>query len=181
MVSFSNAAITLATTSDIPALLVLLNSAYRGEASRQGWTTEADLIAGDVRTDYNDLLRVMQTPASVMLKYTDPQNEITGCVNLQQRDNKIYLGMFSVSPQLQGGGIGRQLLLAAEEYARNLNCNYIYMLVIAARAELIAWYKRNNYYDTGERIPFKEDDLSGKHLQPLEFMVLEKELISKTH
>jgi ribosomal protein S18 acetylase RimI-like enzyme len=129
-----------------------------------------------VRTDYDDLLRIIQLPASVMLKYTNPQNEIAGCVNLQQRGNKIYLGMFSVSPHLQGGGIGRQLLLAAEEYAHHLNCNYIYMLVISARTELIAWYKRNSYYDTGEKIPFKEDGLSGKHLQPLEFIVLEKKL-----
>lgn len=98
MVSFSNAAITLASVSDIPALLVLLNSAYRGEVSKQGWTTEAGLIAGDVRTNYDDLLRVMQLPASIMLKYTNSQNEIAGCVNLQQRGNKIYLGMFSVSP-----------------------------------------------------------------------------------
>lgn len=179
MVSLSNAAITLASVSDIPALLVLLNSAYRGEVSKQGWTTEAGLIAGDVRTNYDDLFRVMQLPASIMLKYTNSQNEIAGCVNLQQRGNKIYLCMFSVSPQLQGGGIGRQLLLAAEEYAHYLNCSYIYMHVISARSELIAWYKRNNYYDTGERIPFKEDGLSGKHLQPLEFMVLEKKLANK--
>lgn len=179
MINFSNAAISIAAVTDIPALLVLLNSAYRGEASKQGWTTEANLIAGDVRTDYNDLLRVMQLPESVILKYTSDQNEITGCLNLQQHGDKIYLGMFSVSPQLQGGGIGRQLLSAAEEYAHHLHCPYIYMHVIAARTELIAWYKRNNYYDTGARIPFKEDGLSGKHLQPLEFMVLEKKLINK--
>jgi ribosomal protein S18 acetylase RimI-like enzyme len=85
--------------------------------------------------------------------------------------------MLSVSPKLQGGGIGKQLLKAADEYARQLNCNLIYMTVISVRAELIEWYKRHGYRDTGERVPFKEDNLTGKHRQPLEFMVMEKIVI----
>ena len=84
--------------------------------------------------------------------------------------------MFSVSPKSQRFGIGKQLLKAAEEYARHLQCRVIYMTVIIAREELINWYKRYGYKDTGERKPFAEDGLTGKHLQPLEFMVLEKEI-----
>ena len=82
--------------------------------------------------------------------------------------------MFSVSPQLQGAGIGKQLLKAAEEYAAHLNIPAIFMQVISQRNELIGWYKRHGYQETGERIPFEEDGLTGNHLQPLEFMVLEK-------
>lgn len=170
---FSTPAIAIANLSDIAALKDLLNQAYRGETSRQGWTTEAHLIAGDVRTNDNNLQQVMEQPGSVILKYTH-DGLITGCVNLQQHEHRIYLGMFSVSPQMQGGGIGKQLLYAAEEYARHLQCTSIYMTVISVRSELINWYQRHGYRDTGERKPFIEDDTTGRHLQPLEFMVLEK-------
>jgi ribosomal protein S18 acetylase RimI-like enzyme len=85
--------------------------------------------------------------------------------------------MFSVSPVLQGGGIGRQLLKAAEEYALSLQCTSIYMSVISVRQELIDWYIRNGFRDTGEKKAFPEDGLTGKHLQPLEFIILEKQLV----
>jgi ribosomal protein S18 acetylase RimI-like enzyme len=173
---FSNLNITIATITDIDAIKNLLNSAYRGEASKKGWTTEADLIAGDTRTNDTNLQQIMEQPGSVFLKYVI-QQQLMACVNLQQHGNKIYLGMFSVSPQLQGGGIGKQMLQAAEEYAKYLHCISIYMSVVSVRKELIDWYKRNGYADTGERKPFEEDAISGKHLQPLEFMVLEKVIV----
>jgi ribosomal protein S18 acetylase RimI-like enzyme len=176
MFSFSNSNIAFATVADIPAVKNLLNDAYRGENSKQGWTTEAGLIAGDTRTDENMIREVMDKPGSVILIYKDGQDAITGCVNLQKHGTKIYLGMFSVSPQLQGGGIGKKLLQTAEAYALHMNCNAIYMSVISVRTELIDWYKRHGYVDKGERKPFEEDGLTGKHLQPLEFMILEKSL-----
>ena len=176
MFTFSNSHITIATQSDIPAIKHLLNSAYRGETSKQGWTTEAHLIAGEQRTTEESLLQTMQQPGSVILKYTNEQQEIVGCVNLQQHETKVYLGMFSVSPQLQGGGIGKQLLKAAEDWAKYLHCEAIYMSVISVRSELISWYKRHGYVDTGERKSFAEDGTHGKHLQPMEFMILEKNL-----
>ncbi len=176
MLVFSNPFINIATTSDIKAIKHLLNSAYRGETSKQGWTTEAHLIGGEQRTDEESVLQTMQLPESIFLKYTNEQNELIGCVNLQQHQQKLYLGMFSVSPQLQGGGIGKHLLQAAEEFAKHLHCVSIYMLVISVRTELIQWYERHGYKDTGERELFKEDTITGKHLQPLEFIVMEKEL-----
>ena len=166
--------ICIATEADIPLLTALMNSAYRGEESTKGWTTEASLIAGETRTDENSLTEIIRRPGSVILKYTNEKNRLIGCVNLQKQDNRLYLGMFSVSPELQGGGIGKKMLLAAEQHALNENCNSIYMQVISVRSELIEWYLRHGYKDTGERKPFIEDELSGKHLQPLEFMVLEK-------
>ena len=174
---FSNTYISIATASDIPAIIDLLNSAYRGESSKKGWTTEADLISGNTRTEESILQKVMQQPGSVFLKYSNEAAEIIACVNLQQHADKIYLGMFSVSPQLQGGGIGKKMLQAAEEYAIHLKCIAIYMSVISVRTELINWYKRHGYSDTGERKPFTEDGISGKHLKQLEFMMLEKSVI----
>lgn len=173
---FSNPLIAFAGFQDIPVLTKLLNSAYRGESSRQGWTTEAHIIAGDVRTDESNLLAVMRQTGSVFLKYTNEHDQIVGCVNLQQHDDQVYLGMFSVVPALQGLGIGRHILNAAEEYAHSLHCKSIYMSVISVRAELIDWYQRNGYAATGERKEFVEDGLTGKHLQPLEFLILQKKL-----
>ena len=176
MFTFSDPHISLAKEADVPQLVTLLNSAYRGEGSKAGWTTEADLIEGEVRTDAVEVVKVIASPGSVMLTYRENPSSIIGCVNLQDRDGRIYLGMFSVSPLQQGGGIGKRLMEAAEEYAAQVKARSIYMTVISVRTELIAWYNRRGYADTGERIPFLEDGRTGKHTRELEFMVLEKKI-----
>lgn len=176
MTIFSDPHILFAQVTDIPAIKQLLNSAYRGESSRKGWTTEADLIAGNVRTDEKNLADVMAIPGSIFLKYTNENGIIQGCVNLQIQQDRVYLGMFSVDPESQGAGIGKIILRSADEYARSQGCTSIYMSVISVRSELIAWYQRHGYEDTGERKPFHEDGLTGKHLRKLEFMILEKPL-----
>ena len=178
MFTFSNPNITVATSGDVAAITTLLNSAYRGETAKQGWTHEANLIGGETRTNETTLQQLIDIPNSIVAKYTNEQQHIIGCVNLQQHDNKLYLGMLSVAPHLQGAGIGKQLLKAAEEYAQHLKCSAIYMTVITLRAELIAWYQRYGYEDTDERKTFIEDNLTGKHLTQLEFMTLEKEIVS---
>jgi N-acetylglutamate synthase-like GNAT family acetyltransferase len=111
---------------------------------------------------------------AVFLKYIHDKNEIIGCVHLKQNKQKLYLGMFSVHPTQQGSGIGKQLLLAAEEYAAYVGSNTIYMTVISLRTELVDWYKTKGYKETGERQPFVEDAVTGSHLQKLEFVLLEK-------
>jgi len=174
MHTFSDPNVSLALLEDAPALTNLLNTAYRGESSKRGWTTEAHLISGNSRTIDAEVERILLRPGSTFLKYTNEKNEIIGCVNLQQHGHKIYFGMFSVSPMLQGVGIGKKLLHASEVYAKQLGCKAIYMTVISVRSELINWYQRHGYKDTGERKPFTEDPVSGKHLQQLEFMTLEK-------
>ena len=174
---FSDPSISIATITDIPSLEALLNSAYRGESSKQGWTSEAHLIAGERRTDAANLQQVMQQPGSVFLKFTNNEGFFAGCVNLQQHGSKLYLGMFSVAPGMQGGGIGKKILAAAEEYAKKANSTAIYMSVISVRTELIDWYKRHGYADNGERKAFPKDELTGTHLQPLEFLILEKQII----
>jgi len=176
MHTFSDPKISLAVIEDIPALTHLLNTAYRGESSKLGWTTEAYLISGNTRTVDSEVEKTLRRPGSTFLKYTNEKDDIVGCVNLQQHGDKIYFGMFSVSPILQGAGIGKKLLYASEEYAKQLGCDSIYMTVISVRSELIHWYQRHGYKDTGERRPFNEDSVSGKHLQQLEFMTLEKSI-----
>jgi ribosomal protein S18 acetylase RimI-like enzyme len=174
--NFSNKNIQLATIKDSEAIVALLNSAYRGEESKKGWTSEANLISGETRTNLATVELLIKEEKSVFLKYTNANFELCGCVNLQIKTNRIYLGMFSVNPNLQGFGIGRAILGAAEEYAFSMNINTIFMSVISVRTELINWYERNGYKKTGEIIPFEEDAVSGKHLQKLEFIILEKNL-----
>lgn len=173
-VSFSNPHIFIARADDLPFLEALINSAYRGERSTKGWTSEAHLIQGEVRVTRSMLEEEFDRPGSVFLCYSENNNHITGCVNLQKQDSGLYLGMFSVSPEEQGRGVGKALLQAAEEYAWIAGCRSIYMTVISLREELIAWYLRHGYRDTGKRKAFPEDPLTGKHTRPLEFAVLEK-------
>jgi ribosomal protein S18 acetylase RimI-like enzyme len=166
--------ISTATSQDIPALEKLVNSGYRGEASRKGWTTEADLLLGEVRTDAASLAAMLADNTAVILKHTDAGGHITGCVYLQTQQRGLYLGMLTVLPELQGGGLGKKLLTAAGEYAAWHHCPAIFMSVISVRSELIAWYERHGYHKTGETKPFPDDDRYGKPTQTLEFIILEK-------
>lgn len=165
-----------ATTEDVPALVALVNSGYRGDSSRQGWTTEADLLGG-IRIDEEAMLDLLNTPGSAVLKATDTNGALQGCVHLQDAGNALYLGMLTVSPGLQNAGIGRQLMEAAEVFAHEKDFTAITMTVISVRDELIAWYKRRGYTDTGERKPFPMNDPRfGLPKQALEFIVMKKQL-----
>jgi ribosomal protein S18 acetylase RimI-like enzyme len=167
--------VTIATEKDIPALNVLINSAYRGDSSKQGWTTEADLLDG-IRTDEESLKEMMRNGNASILKYEE-ENKILACVSLKKEGNKLYLGMLTVSPQLQNKGIGKILLAASEDEARKRNCSAIFMTVISQRTELINWYKKHGYIDTGEKKPFPENDPRfGIPKTKLEFIVMEKNI-----
>ncbi len=165
-----------ATPLDAKELNALVNSAYRGDESRQGWTTEADLLDG-TRIDEAALRELLEKPDTVILKFTE-EEKIIGCVELRHEKEKLYLGMLSVSPTAQGKGIGKKLLAAAEVHARSKNIPSIFMTVIAVRKELIDWYVRHGYQLTGERKPFVvPDERWGIPKQKLEFVVLEKKLV----
>ncbi len=158
---------------DAPELSALVNSAYRGESSRQGWTTEADLLDG-TRTDPAALAELIQTPGITILKYTEDQS-LLACVELKKEREKLYLGMLTVRPHLQGKGIGKILLKAAEEKAINQGCTAVFMTVISVRKELIDWYVRHGYHLTGDKKPFAfNDPRFGQPKTTLEFVVLEK-------
>lgn len=165
--------ITKSILEDAPALDKLVNSAYRGDTSRQGWTTEADLLDG-TRTDAAAIADRIQTPNTIILKYVE-ENKILGCMELSLQSGKLYLGMLTVHPQLQGKGIGKKFLKAAEEEARKQTCTAILITVISVRRELIDWYMRHGYEPTGERKPFAfTDPRFGQPKMKLEFIVMEK-------
>jgi ribosomal protein S18 acetylase RimI-like enzyme len=169
--------ITVAEKKDVPSLVKLVNSAYRGESSKKGWTTEADLLGG-IRTDEDSMMKMVSRGDSVVLKCLG-KSELIGCVYLQKQDEKIYLGMLTVSPEIQAKGVGKTLLKAAEEYAQTQECTAITMTVISVREELINWYERHGYKPTGVRKPFPNDPRFGIQKQPLEFVVLEKPIALK--
>lgn len=167
--------ITKAALEDVSQLNQLINSAYRGESSKKGWTTEANLLEG-LRTTEEELTETIQNTKNTILKFTD-NNQIIGCVLLVEKEYQLYLGMLTVSPELQNSGIGKQLLEQAEIHATTLHLPKIVMTVISVREELISWYNRNGYIDTKTREPFPASDV---HIpisnEPLEFIVLEKKL-----
>lgn len=175
MKTFSAPYITVANTTDAAELTQLVNSAYRGDSSKKGWTTEADLLGGQ-RTNEAGILDMIQGPDAVILKYTSEEGLLQGCVYLQKKISQLYLGMLTVSPELQAKGIGKQLLAAAESMAKSEGCKTIQMTVISVRKELIAWYQRHGYAATGETAPFPTDPKFGLPKQSLAFIVLEKQL-----
>lgn len=165
--------ITKAVAADIPELNILVNSAYRGESSKKGWTTEAHLLDG-LRIDEATLSHFFENPNITILKNTDAEGRITGCVYLEQRPPKFYVGMFSVSPQLQAGGIGKALLTAAEDFAKEMALHTLTMTVISSRHELISWYERRGFSWTGETQPFHEGTRFGIPREPITLIVMEK-------
>jgi ribosomal protein S18 acetylase RimI-like enzyme len=164
--------ITKASASDVPELNKLINSAYRGETSKKGWTTEAHLLDG-IRIDEPTIYKYLDDTNIIILKNTD-EGQITGSVYLEVRGEKLYVGMFSVSPLVQNKGIGRELLFAAETYAKQLNCHTLTMTVISTRLELISWYERRGFKATGEIEPFHDGTKFGIPKAHIELIVLEK-------
>jgi ribosomal protein S18 acetylase RimI-like enzyme len=167
--------ITKATLADATELTNLVNSAYRGASSQKGWTSEAHLLGG-IRIDEPTMAEYLQNPNVTMLKYTDEERQIIGCVYLELKEHRLYLGMLTVSPTLQANGIGRQLLHEAEVVANQLNCNIIFITVITTRHELIKWYERRGYYTTGKITPFPTDTKFGVPNQVIELEEFEKEV-----
>ncbi len=167
-----------ATTTDIAALLPLIEGAYRGEGSRRGWTTEADLLGGQ-RTDAEALAEIIADPDQTIL-VVERQGGLAGCVLVARRGEDMgYLGMLSVDPARQAAGLGKTLTQAAEATAAGrFGARRMEMQVFWQRAELIAWYERMGYRRTGETRPFPMDNpRMGLPLrQDLWFEVLVKDL-----
>jgi ribosomal protein S18 acetylase RimI-like enzyme len=157
MTSTAPWAFRAARPQDVPALVDLVESAYRGERGRAGWTHEADLLSGQ-RTDVQMAGAAVRDPAGVVL-VAETGGQILACCQLQRRDGYVYFGMFAVSPARQGGGLGRAVLAEAERFARDeWGAGELRMTVIVQREDLIAWYLRRGYARTGELSPFPYGD-----------------------
>ncbi|MEU3510290.1 GNAT family N-acetyltransferase [Streptomyces longwoodensis] len=146
-----------ATEADVDALVALVESAYRGDSSRAGWTTEADILDGQ-RTDPEGVRSIVTSPGSRLLT-VEREGRIVACCQLEHRGEHAYFGMFAVSPGEQGAGLGKAVLAEAERRARETwGATEMHMTVISVREDLIAWYERRGYRRTGRTTPFPYGD-----------------------
>ena len=168
-----------ATVADAERIVALVESAYRGDSSRAGWTTEADLLGGQ-RTDVETVEATLRSGTSQLLVVDGAGGELLGFCQLEPHAGGVcHFGLFAVAPTQQGSGLGGRLLDLAEEHARTaFGATTMEMTVIAQRAELIAWYERRGYRRTGETRPFPYGDerFGLPRRDDLHFVVLAKPL-----
>ncbi|MFF5938006.1 GNAT family N-acetyltransferase [Streptomyces sp. NPDC012508] len=167
-----------AVEDDVVALVPLVESAYRGDSSRAGWTTEADILQGQ-RTDEEGVRAVITTPGS-RLMVVERDGELVACCQLEHRGEAAYFGMFAVRPELQGSGLGRRIIEEAERRVREIwGVSEMHMTVISVREELIAWYERRGYRRTGRMTPFPYGDerFGVPQRDDLQFELLVKPLV----
>ena len=166
-----------ATPADLDAIVALVTSAYRGDSSRAGWTTEADFLDGN-RIDAEVLRADIERPGSRVL-LAERDGALLACAHVSEDDGAGYFGMFSVVPGLQGGGIGKQVLAECERIARDdWRLPAMRMTVIDIRDELIAFYERRGYRRTGilKPFPYGDERFGLPQRDDLRFEVLEKSL-----
>ena len=172
MISFRTA-----VSSDAEALVPFVNGGYRGESSKRGWTTEADILGGQ-RTDSGKIREMIEAKDSLVeLAHID--GELIGCVHLEREaDGSCFLSMLTVDPARQAGGIGKLIMAHSDEIARAGGCRRMRMNTISVRAELIAYYERRGYVRTGVTEPFPEGDprFGLPKVQGLTFVELAKPL-----
>lgn len=142
---------------DVDAVVALVQSAYRGEASRAGWTTEADLLDG-ARADQAMVDALLADPASSVLVLDGPDGGLLACCHIEHRGDATYLGMFAVRPGAQGQGIGARMMAAAQARAVQAGSPRMEITVLNHRPELVAWYERRGFVRTGQDVPFPYDD-----------------------
>ena len=170
-----------ATLTDIPALIALVTSAYRGDASKQGWTTEADMLDGQ-RIDAEALRHdIERTDSRILLALEN--GEVLACAHVAIEDATGYFGMFAVSPDQQGSGVGKRMMAEAERLVReDWGLPGMRMTVIDIRDELIAFYERRGYARTGRKKPFPYGDerFGIPKRDDLRFEILEKRFEAAT-
>ncbi len=170
----------LATADDAAAIVALVESAYRGEGSKQGWTTEADFLDGQ-RTDINEVLEVIAaTDQAIVLAFAGDQLRATAQLDATEKPSAIF-GMFAVHPRLQSGGVGKAMLAECERRAvADFACTEMVMWVIWLRTSLIAFYERRGYQSNGKQHPFPygDENFGLPKRQDLYFIEMRKSLVS---
>jgi N-acetylglutamate synthase-like GNAT family acetyltransferase len=148
----------MANVQDVRELVKLVNSAYRGDYSKKGWTTEADLLDGQ-RTDTQSLEELIKTPENYVLMALNEHEKLLGCAHVRHEfPHILYFGMLTVEPQIQAQGLGKKILQQIETLARAQNMNQIRLTVLPQRRELIEFYERRGFCATGKSEAFPMHD-----------------------
>ena len=167
-----------ATLADAREIADLVNSAYRGDSSRFGWTTEADYLDG-ARITEKRVAEMIQPELGQTILVLRQENEIVGCVFVERTQDGCYLGMLTVNPKMQDRGLGRLLLDHAEAYARKVwDARRMTLGVIQLRGTLMAWYERRGYRRTPvtQAFPYDQPELGLPKRKDLHFIMFEKDL-----
>jgi len=162
-----------ADRSDISELVNLINTAYRGGASKKGWTTEADLVSGN-RVNEISLAELFNTANIIFRKCLDDRSQIVGCSCLEKRSMELYTSLLTVSPEMQECGVGKMLLIDAEEIAMASGLPSLALTVISARTELIDYYLRRGFQRTGNIFDFPINSSGSRPLRELQLAELRK-------
>ena len=141
-----------AQSADITKLVDLINSAYRQQHGNS-WTSEAEIVTGQ-RINASQLEHALsQDHFQLWIALQDEQ--IVACIGLTFNLYDVEIGTFCITPHFQNQGIGKQVLDFAENYVRqkirleHQHLNDFVMWVLSARTELIAYYERRGYVQTG--------------------------------
>ncbi|MFM9935740.1 MAG: GNAT family N-acetyltransferase [Novosphingobium sp.] len=144
----------IAGPADVPTIRALIESGYRGDSARQGWTHEADLLEGD-RTSEAEIAAAVAAPDKRVL-LAEREGGLVGTVTATDLGGgTAYMGMLCVDPLRQAAGLGRDLIARIEALAASdFGAHTMELTVVDARGDLIAWYERRGYVRTGEIRPF---------------------------
>ncbi len=165
-----------ATFEDHPAIVTIVNRAYRGTGDHRGWNSEADLIAGDRVTLAHLRQDLADSPEAMLMVHRGTAGEVLACVRIEpENETDWYFGMLAIDPAAQAGGLGKRMLAAIDAHVRERGGRRVRITVINLREALIAWYERRGFVRTGESEPLPEG--IGIPLRDnMNFVVLTKDL-----
>ena len=166
--------ITKINREDVPAVVHLINIAYRGEAAQKSWTSEGDYITG-ARTSEDGIRALMVRPDTDNFKCCNAEEHLLGFVCLEKKPSFVYLSFLTVNPAAQTGGIGKHMLAFAETYAQSNRKPAIIITVVNVRHQLIAWYERRGYQLTGKTFPFPAE--AGQVRVPIHLVEMKKDIL----
>ena len=185
-----------AQQADTPALVALIERAYRSPETAGSWSSEAHLLKGP-RTSNDEISALIAREDSRFL-IAEREGKLVGCCLLQglsrpfpsdppypdsaplarqKSVNAAYFGMFAINPDAHGAGLGKTIIAEAERRVQDLwDCNQMVMTVINVRTELIAWYERRGYRLTGATMPFPFSETSGETTRDFHLSEMRKDL-----
>lgn len=167
-----------ADLTHVSQITALVNSAYRGDGSKVGWTTEADFLDGQRTDDLSIRSIILEPNNSIELAFEEGSLEIVGLVHLKiEKDHALYFGMLTVNPKSQSIGLGKKIISHIEAIALEKHLSKLRISVINLRVELIEFYKRRGFKSTGLSIPFPADPRFGiPKVEGLELIEFERSL-----